>query len=225
MIDLNPFILTLKLSIATTAILFAVGIPLAYWLAYSNQKFKIFIEAVVAMPLVLPPSVLGFYILLALSPENWLGKILDQYFDVRLVFTFNGLLIASILYSLPFMVQPLQAGFLQIPKSMKEAAYTLGKSRWTTLWKVLLPNMKIGLITGGILTFAHTIGEFGVVMMVGGNIPGETKVISIAIYDEVESMNYKMANRYSIIMLAFAFVVLISVYLINYNHRRKTEML
>jgi molybdate transport system permease protein len=223
MFDLAPFILTLKLSLATTLILFVIGIPIAYWLAYSNRRFKIFAEAIVAMPLVLPPSVLGFYILLALSPENGLGKFLDQFFNLRLVFTFSGLLIASVLYSLPFMVQPLQAGFQQIPKSLKEASYTLGKSRLATLWKVLLPNMKIALITSGILTFAHTIGEFGVVMMVGGNIPHETKVISIAIYDEVESMNYKMANRYSIIMLAFTFVVLISVYLLNYNHRRKTE--
>jgi molybdate transport system permease protein len=223
--EFAPFLLTLKLAFTTTIFLFGIGLPLAYWLAYSQQRFKIIVEALVAMPIVLPPSVLGFYLLLAFSPENVFGKWLDEYVDVRLVFTFPGLVIASILYSLPFMVQPIQTGFQQLPASLREASYTLGKSRLATAVRVLIPNIRTSLITGAILAFAHTIGEFGVVLMVGGNIPNETRVISIAIYDEVESMNYAKANLHAFIMLAFTFVVLIVVYLINHNHRRKIEIL
>jgi molybdate transport system permease protein len=206
-------------------ILFFVGVPLAYWLAYSTSRLRVIIEALVAMPIVLPPSVLGFYLLLAFSPENTFGHWLERYFDLRLVFTFPGLVIASILYSLPFMVQPVQAGFQQLPTSLREASYTLGKNKITTLLNVLLPNIRTSLITGCILAFAHTIGEFGVVLMVGGNIPNETRVISIAIYDEVESMNYAKAGLYSFIMLAFTFVVLVVVYTVNHQHRRKIEIL
>jgi molybdate transport system permease protein len=223
--DFAPFLLTFRLSLTTTVFLLIIGVPLAYWLAYSKQKYKVVVEALVAMPIVLPPSVLGFYLLLAFSPENVFGSWLDEYFDLRLVFTFPGLVIASILYSLPFMVQPIQAGFQQLPASLREASYTLGKSRLTTAVRVLLPNIKTSLITGAILAFAHTIGEFGVVLMVGGNIPNETKVISIAIYDEVEAMNYSKANLYSIIMLAFTFIVLVSVFMINHHQRRKIEIL
>jgi molybdate transport system permease protein len=223
--EFAPFLLTFRLSLTTTVILLIIGVPLAYWLAYSKQKYKVIVEALVAMPIVLPPSVLGFYLLLAFSPENVFGRWLDEYFDLRLVFTFPGLVIASILYSLPFMVQPIQAGFQQLPLSLREASYTLGKSRFTTALRVLIPNIKTSMITGAILAFAHTIGEFGVVLMVGGNIPNETKVISIAIYDEVEAMNYAKANLYSIIMLAFTFLVLVSVFIINYRQRRKIEIL
>jgi molybdate transport system permease protein len=223
--EFAPFLLTFKLSLTTTIFLLIIGVPLAYWLAYSKQKYKVIVEALVAMPIVLPPSVLGFYLLLAFSPENVFGSWLDEYFDLRLVFTFPGLVIASILYSLPFMVQPIQAGFQQLPLSLREASYTLGKSRFTTAVRVLIPNIRTSLITGAILAFAHTIGEFGVVLMVGGNIPNETKVISIAIYDEVEAMNYAKANLYSIIMLAFTFIVLISVFIINHHQRRKIEIL
>jgi molybdate transport system permease protein len=223
--EFAPFLLTFRLSLTTTVILLIIGLPLAYWLAYSRRKYKVIVEALVAMPIVLPPSVLGFYLLLAFSPENVFGSWLDEYFDLRLVFTFPGLVIASILYSLPFMVQPIQAGFQQLPLSLREASYTLGKSRFTTAVRVLIPNIKTSMITGSILAFAHTIGEFGVVLMVGGNIPNETKVISIAIYDEVEAMNYAKANLYSIIMLAFTFLVLVSVFIINYRQRRKIEIL
>lgn len=223
--EFSPFLLTLKLSLTTTVILLVIGIPLAYWLTYSKQKFKVIIEALVAMPIVLPPSVLGFYLLLAFSPENTFGKWLDEYLDLRLVFTFPGLVVASILYSLPFMVQPIQAGFQQLPLSLREAAFTLGKSQFVTARRVLIPNIRTSLITGAILAFAHTIGEFGVVLMIGGNIPNETKVISIAIYDEVEAMNYAKANMYSIIMLAFTFVVLVTVFIINHHQRRKIEIL
>ncbi|RAW02372.1 molybdate ABC transporter permease subunit [Pseudochryseolinea flava] len=223
--DFAPFILTLKLSLVTTAILFIVGVPLAYWLAYSRFKIKVVVEALVALPIVLPPSVLGFYLLLAFSPQNTFGRLLHEYLDIQFVFSFPGLVIASLIYSMPFMVQPIQSGFQQLPRTLLDAAYTLGKGRMTTLIKVLLPNIKASLLTGCILAFAHTIGEFGVVLMVGGNIPDETRVISIAIYDEVESMNYDKANMYSIALLAFSFMILTIVYIINYNHRRKIEIL
>jgi molybdate transport system permease protein len=217
MLDFEPFFLTLKLAFTTTLVLFVVSIPISFWLAFSRSPLKVFVEAIVGLPLVLPPSVLGFYLLLAFSPENTFGKFLDNYFDIRLVFTFPGLVIASLIYSLPFMVQPVQFGFRMVPKALSEAAYTLGKSKFTTLTRVLIPNMKGALLTGCILTFAHTIGEFGVVLMVGGNIPNETRVIAVAIYDEVEAMNYHQANIYSAILLAFAFLVLVSVYVVYHR--------
>ncbi|HEY8513154.1 MAG TPA: molybdate ABC transporter permease subunit [Cyclobacteriaceae bacterium] len=223
MLDFGPFILTLKLSVITTVLLFIMGVPIAYWLAYSRSRIKVLVEALVALPIVLPPSVLGFYLLLAFSPQNVFGKWLDQYMDMQLVFTFPGLVIASLLYSLPFMVQPIQSGFQQLPRSLMEASYTLGKGRMTTLLRVLLPNARVSIITGCILAFAHTIGEFGVVLMVGGNIPGETRVVSIAIYDEVEAMNYDTAGIYSAILLAFSFLVLVTVYLINFSQRSEVR--
>jgi molybdate transport system permease protein len=182
------------------------------------------VEAFVALPIVLPPSVLGFYLLLAFSPQNTFGEWLQHHFDTRLVFTFPGLVVASIIYSLPFMVQPVQAGFQQLPRALIDASYTLGKGRMSTLIRVLLPNTRASLVTGSILAFAHTIGEFGVVLMVGGNIPGKTRVASIAIYDEVEAMNYGSAGTYSLILLIFSFVVLTIVYYINYRQRRNSEM-
>jgi molybdate transport system permease protein len=220
MLDFEPFLLTLKLALTTTLVLFIICTPIAYWLAFSRSKFKVLIEAFVGLPLVLPPSVLGFYLLLAFSPQNGFGKFLETYFDIRLVFTFSGLVIASVIYSLPFMIQPIQSGFRMVPETLIETAYTLGKSKFTTLVKVLIPNIKTAFLTGCILSFAHTIGEFGVVLMVGGNIPNETRMISVAIYDEVEAMNYHHANVYSSILLAFSFLVLVSVYLIN--HRMHT---
>jgi len=217
MTDFEPFYLTLKLALTTTAILFAIGIPLAYWLVFGRSKFKIVMEALVGLPLVLPPSVLGFYLLLAFSPENSFGKFLDAYFNVRLVFTFPGLVVASVIYSLPFMIQPIQSGFRMIPETLIETAYTIGKTRFTILMRVLIPNIRNALVTGCVLSFAHTIGEFGVVLMVGGNIPNETRVASVAIYDEVQAMNYHQANIYSAILLAFAFVILIGIYLVNHR--------
>lgn len=224
MLDTGPFILSLKLALTTTVLLFVIGIPIAYWLAYSKHKIKIAVEALIALPIVLPPSVLGFYLLVAFSPQNSFGSWLDQYLDLRLVFTFPGLVVASVLYSMPFMVQPVQAGFQQLPRALIDASYTLGKGRLTTLTKVLLPNIRTSLVTGCILAFAHTIGEFGVVLLVGGNIPDETRVISIAIYDEVEAMNYKTAGTYSAILMTFSFIVLVTVYLINYNKRRSLQL-
>lgn len=225
MMDYGPFLLSFKLALVTTIVLFLVGIPLAYWLAFNPRKYKILLEAVVALPLVLPPTVLGFYLLLALSPENALGSWLERYFDLRLVFTFEGLVVASVFYSLPFMIQPLQSGFRSVPFSLVEAAYSLGKSRWTTLRKVILPNMSAAILSACILTFAHTIGEFGVVLMIGGNIPGITQVVSISIYDEVEAMNYGLANHYSLILLIFSFLILSFVYFFNYQQRKNIRVL
>ena len=215
MIEFEPFWLTLKLALVTTFILLVFAIPLAWWLAYKKNNFKTVIEAIVSLPLVLPPSVIGFYLLLAFSPSNAFGNLLEQYFDVRLAFSFPGLVIASVIYSLPFMIHPVHAGFTSLPPSLREASYSLGKSKWQTLRYVLLPNIKASLLSGIVLTFAHTIGEFGVVLMIGGNIPGQTKVASIAIYDEVETMNYDAANAYALILLIVAFIILLALYLIN----------
>ncbi|HZZ75589.1 MAG TPA: molybdate ABC transporter permease subunit [Puia sp.] len=212
MIDYTPIILSLKLAFVVTIILFVISIPISYWLTYSKFRLKAIAEVAITLPLVLPPSVLGFYLLLAFSPGNSFGKFLEQYFNIRLVFTFEGLVIASVLYSLPFMINPVLSGFRSLPPSLKEASFTLGKSRLTTLTKILLPNIRVSLFTGIVMTFAHTLGEFGVVLMVGGSIPKQTRVVSIAIYDEVESMNYHDANIYSAILLLFAFLILLVVY-------------
>lgn len=221
MIDWQPLQLTFKLAFITTLLLLVVSIPLAYWLAYTKQRIKPIIETLVSMPLVLPPTVLGFYLLLAFSPSSAMGRWLDEWFGLRLVFSFEGLVLGSMLYSLPFMVHPIQSGFANLSSSLKEAAYMLGKSRRTTLFKVLLPNIKSSLLTGIVLAFAHTIGEFGVVLMIGGNMPGRTKVASIAIYDEVESLNYGAANAYSLILFAITFAILLLVYLTNGGHLKR----
>ncbi len=215
MIDAHPIFLTFKLATVTTIILFFVSVPLAYWLTFSRHKIKYVAEALVSLPLILPPSVLGFYLLLAFSPQNVFGSFLERYFNLRLVFTFEGLVIASILYSLPFMVQPIYNGLKMVPQSIIEASYTLGKGRLTTLVRVLLPNVRASVITGIVLAFAHTVGEFGVVLMVGGNIPRETRVVSIALYDEVEAMNYSQANMYAITLLIFALLTLSIVYFVK----------
>ena len=213
--DWEPLLLTFKLALITTFILFFIAIPLAYWMAFTKTKFKPIIETLVSMPLVLPPTVLGFYLLIAFSPSNAFGNWLNEWLGLRLVFSFEGLLVASVIYSLPFMVQPIHSGLSNLPISLKNTAYILGKSRFTTLYKVLLPNIKPSLLTGIVLSFAHTVGEFGVVLMIGGNIPGKTKVASIAIYDEVEALNYSAANSYSLILFALTFSILLLVYLFN----------
>ena len=215
MIQLEPLWLTFKLAFFTTFILFFVSIPLANWLAAKKNIFKIIAEVIVSMPLVLPPSVIGFYMLLAFSPGNTFGAYLEKWFDVRLVFSFEGLLIASVIYSLPFMVHPVQSGLSSLSPSLKEAAYSLGKTKFQTLIKVLLPNIKPSLLTGIVLTFAHTVGEFGVVLMIGGNIPGKTRTASVAIYDEVEAFNYHNANVYAVILLILSFAILFTMYLVN----------
>ncbi|OEK00780.1 molybdenum ABC transporter permease subunit [Roseivirga sp. 4D4] len=213
--DWGPIILTLKLATVTTILLILIAIPLANWLANTKTKFKPALEALISMPLVLPPTVLGFYLLIAFSPNNAFGEWLDQWLGLRLIFSFEGLVFASIIYSLPFMVHPIQSGLTNLPNSLKEASYVLGKSKFQTLTKVLLPNIKPAILTGIVLSFAHTMGEFGVVLMIGGNIPGQTKVASIAIYDEVESLNYGLANQYSLILLGITFLILLMVYSLN----------
>ncbi len=212
---LQTFWISIKLASLTTIILFCIGIPLAYFLTYSSFRLKIVLQALISMPLVLPPSVLGFYLLLAFSPNYWFGHFLNQYFNVRLAFSFAGILIGSIIFNLPFMVNSIQSGLSNLPVSLRDASYTLGKSRSTTIFRVLLPNIKPALLTGIFLTFAHTIGEFGIILMIGGNIPGKTRVASIAVYDEVQALNFDTANKYSIFLLLFSFLVLLIVYSIN----------
>jgi molybdate transport system permease protein len=213
--DWQPLFLTFRLAALTTVILFVIGVPLAWWIAQTRTRFKPVIETLVSMPLVLPPSVLGFYLLLAFSPQHAFGQWLEQWFHVRLVFSFAGLVVGSVIFSLPFMVHPVQAGFQNLPASLIEASRTLGKPDIVTLFRVLLPNIKPALLSGAVLSFAHTIGEFGVILMIGGNIPGVTKVASIAIYDEVESLNYAAANFYAAVLFAISFAVLLAVYVMN----------
>jgi molybdate transport system permease protein len=212
--------LTFKLATVTTVFLVLLGIPTAYYLSKSNARWKPFIEALISMPIVLPPTVIGFYLLLLFSPETSFGQFLSEHLDIQLAFTFQGLVIGSIIYSFPFMVNPIQTGLQNLPPNLAEASYTLGKGRFETLWKVLLPNIKPSILTGIILSFAHTIGEFGVVLMIGGNIPGQTRVASIAIYDEVESLNYSLANQYALILFLFSFMVLVFIY--SYNRKLNT---
>ncbi len=220
-LDLTPFILSFKLAGLTTIILFILGMPLAWYLSQTKSKSKPVLEAITALPIVLPPSVLGFYILWALSINSPIGAFFEETFGIKLVFNFTGLVIASCFYSLPFMVQPLQSGFESINKNMLEASYISGKSKFKTIIKVALPNIKPAVITAVIVTFAHTVGEFGVVLMVGGSIPGETKVASVAIYEFVEIMDYESAHVYSGIMVLMSFVVLLSVYIFNAKHNKK----
>jgi molybdate transport system permease protein len=213
--DLSPIWLTLKLAAITTLILLLIGLPLAWWLSKKRSLGKIIIEAIITMPLVLPPSVLGFYLLLAFSPQYGLGHWLQQTFDVQFVFSFKGLVLASVIYSMPFMISPVKSAFQQLPASLSQASYTLGKTQWQTFWHVLLPNIKPSLLTATVLTFAHTLGEFGVVLMIGGNIPGVTRVASIAVYDSVEQRDYTSANNYSLILFAITFVMVLSVFIYN----------
>ncbi|WP_010136585.1 molybdate ABC transporter permease subunit [Ochrovirga pacifica] len=213
--EIAPILLTLKLACITTVILFVIAIPISYGLVRMNSKIKPFLETIVSLPLVLPPTVLGFYFLISMHPNTVFGQLIERVFGQSLVFSFSGLVVASILYSLPFMVHPIQSGLASLPKSYSETAELMGKSKWTTLWRILLPNIKPALLTGIVLSFAHTIGEFGVVLMIGGNIPNQTQVASIAIYDEVESLNYAAANEYSLVLLILSFAILLSVYLVN----------
>jgi len=219
--DYEPFIISFKLAAVTTLILFCITLPLAWFLSQTHSKVKPFLEALGALPIVLPPSVLGFYILIVLSENSWLGQFVSKTFDVELAFSFSGLVIASCFYSLPFMLQPLQGGLESLNKNMLEASYIAGKGRFETLFKVALPNMKPALLSAIIVTFAHTIGEFGVVLMVGGSIPGETKVASVAVYEMVENMDYTQAHVYSFIMVFISFIVLLSVYIFNAKQKRK----
>ncbi len=214
-VNWQPFWLSFQLAFTTTVILFVIGIPIAAFLAFTRIRFRSAIEAVISLPLVLPPSVLGFYLLLVFSPTGVVGGWLQTVLNIRLLFSFPGLVVASVIYSLPFMVQPVLSGLQSLPLHLRQASYTMGKSRWQTLLHVLLPNIKPSLLSGIVLTFAHTIGEFGLVLMIGGNIDGQTRTASIAIYDEVEALNYTTAHVYSIVLLCISFSILLFVYSMN----------
>jgi molybdate transport system permease protein len=213
--DLGPLWLTIRLAALTAVILLIVGTPLAWWLATTRTRLKSVIEAITALPLVLPPTVLGFYLLVLLSPKSVIGSAWVAATGSTLTFSFTGLVIASVLYSMPFTVQPLQAAFEAIGRGPMEAAATLRASPLDAFLTVIAPMAARGFLTATVLTFAHTIGEFGVVLMVGGNIPGQTKVISIAIYEHVETINYASAHVLSAILLTFSFLVLLFVYAMN----------
>ena len=213
--DVNALWITLRLALVTTFILLLLGTPLAWWLSRGHSRIKHLVEAVVAMPLVLPPTVLGFYLLIALAPDGILGHSWAAMGGGRLAFSFSGLVIGSVLYSLPFVVQPIQNTFSQLQEQLLEAASTLRASPLNRFFTLVLPLSRPGLITAATLGFAHTVGEFGVVLMIGGNIPGETQVLSIAIYDHVESLEYAQAHLLSAGLLLFSFVTLYLVYAIN----------
>jgi molybdate transport system permease protein len=208
-------LLSLRLAVTVCGVLLVLGAPLAYWIAFSPRRWKFLIEAVVALPLVLPPTVLGYYMLVALGPRSPLGRFAESVLSTRLTFSFPGLVIASVLYSLPFAVQPIENAFSAVDRKLLDAAAVLGASRWRRFCTITLPLAKAGVITGAVLSFAHTIGEFGVVLMVGGNIPGTTQTISIAIYDEVQALDYAVAARTSALLLVFSFVTLTFVYALN----------
>jgi len=213
--DWPAILLSLKLSSLVCGFLLLIGTPIAYWVTFSRWRWKFLVESVVALPIVLPPTVLGFYILVAIGSQSPIGRAWAAWSGHGLAFTFEGLVIASLLYSLPFMVQPMTAAFSQIDHQLIEASSVLGASRLRTFIRVILPLSINGVITGAILTFAHTMGEFGVVLMVGGNIPGVTRTVSIAIYDQVQSLDYAAANKTALLLLLLSFVVLSIVYGIN----------
>jgi molybdate transport system permease protein len=206
-VNWQAILLTAKLATIVSVLLLVIGIPIAYWLAFTRWRWKFLVEAVVALPLVLPPTVIGFYVLVLLGSQGALAKWFRP-----LAFTFEGLMIASVFYSLPFAVQPFAAAFASVDRRLIAAAHTLGASRWRTFMRVVFPLAFTGVLAGMVLTFAHTVGEFGVVLMVGGNIPGVTRTISIDIYDNVQDLNYAAANQTSLALLAFSFIVLAAVY-------------
>ena len=210
-----PLLLSLKLSSVTTLLLLVLGVPFAYWLVFTRFRWKFLVESVVALPLVLPPTVLGFYLLMVIGGNSFIGQWYESIFNKPLAFSFQGLVLGSFLYSLPFAVQPIQTAFSSVDKKLLEASWSLGRSNVYTFFRVILPLSRHGIITGCVLSFAHTLGEFGVILMIGGNIPGVTRVASVAIYDEVQSLNYGSANMYAAILLSFSFIILAAVYFIN----------
>jgi molybdate transport system permease protein len=210
--DWPAILLSVKLAAIVSAILLAIGLPVAYWLTFSRWRWKFLVEAIVALPLVLPPTVLGFYILVAIGARSPIGRLWTAWTGHGLAFTFGALVIASILYSLPFAVQPIAAAFAQVDPTLLEASSTLGSSRWRTFFRIVLPLSLEGVLAGVVLSFAHTLGEFGVVLMVGGNLPGVTRTVSISIYDSVQAFDHASANQTALLLLAFSFAVLAGVY-------------
>jgi len=214
-VDIQAIWITIQLAFITTLLLLMIGLPLALWLANTRSRWRVVIEALTAMPLVLPPTVLGFYLLILFGNDGAIGQLWSELFGHPLSFTFTGLVFASLIYSLPFVVQPLQGAFERADLAAVEAAYTLGASKLKAFWTITMPQARRGVLTATVLGFAHTVGEFGVVLMVGGNIPGQTKVVSIAIYEHVEALEYGAAHQLSLILLVFSFVVLLVVYAVN----------
>ena len=210
-----PLLLSLKLSSVTTLLLLVLGVPFAYWLVFTRFRWKFLVESVVALPLVLPPTVLGFYLLMVIGANSFIGQWYETIFNKPLAFSFQGLVLGSFLYSLPFAVQPIQTAFSSVDKKLLETSWSLGRSNVYTFFRVILPLSRHGIITGCVLSFAHTLGEFGVILMIGGNVPGITRVASVAIYDEVQSLNYGGANMYAAILLSFSFIILAAVFFIN----------
>jgi len=215
--DISALLVTIKLASITTVILILVGTPIAWWLSQTRFKFKAAVEAIIALPLILPPTVLGFYLLMTLGTNGPIGNFLESLGGSSIAFTFTGLVVGSVIYSLPFVVQPLQNSFGSIGKQPMEVAATLGASKLDRFFTVVVPLARSGFITASVLGFAHTVGEFGIVLMIGGNIPGETGVLSIAIYDHVEAMEYSQAHVLAGGLLALSFVMLLIVYI--FNHR------
>lgn len=213
--NLAPLLLSIKLASITTVLLIVLGAPLSWWLSHSRSRWQPVVQAIVAMPIVLPPTVLGFYLLIVLGPEGAIGSWWVQLTGDTLTFSFAGLVIASCLYSLPFAVQPMQNAFESLPRKNLEAAWTLGASKLDAFLSVAVPLSLRGFISAAVLSFAHTLGEFGVVLMVGGNIPGETRVVSIAIYDDVETLNYAAAHQLSLTLIVFAFATLFGMFILN----------
>jgi molybdate transport system permease protein len=213
--DWQAFWLTVRLAVLVAALLLVIGVPIAYWITYARWRGKFLLEAVVALPMVLPPTVLGFYVLVALGPRSPLGQVWQSLTGHTLAFTFEGLLLGSILYSFPFAVQPFAAAFSSVDAKLLAASATLGASRFRTFARVILPLSVPGIVTGLVLSFAHTMGEFGVVLMVGGNIPGVTRTVSIDIYDRVQALDYGAANHMALLLLAISFAVLSLVYGLN----------
>ena len=210
--DWSAIWLSVRLAVATTLVLLAIGIPLAYWIVFSPRRWKFIVESIVALPLVLPPTVLGFYVLVAIGPLSPLGRAYARFAGHGLPFTFEGLLIASVLYSMPFAVQPFAAEFASVDRRLLEASWSLGASRVETFRRIVIPLSVRGLVTGIVMSFAHTLGEFGVVLMVGGNLPGVTRTVSISIYDAVQSLDYAAASRTSLLLLILSFLILACTY-------------
>jgi molybdate transport system permease protein len=215
LIDWQAMTLTLELAVIVAAVLASIGLPLAYWIAFSPWRGKFMLEAMVALPIILPPTVLGFYLLVAFGSQSAFGRLWQSLTGHPLAFSFSGLVIGSIIYSLPFAVQPFAASFQSVDPSLLAASATLGAGKWRTFWRVIFPLSLPGIITGIALSFAHTVGEFGVVLMIGGNIPGVTRTISIDIYDRMQSAEYAQANTTAFVLLVFSFVVLALIYGIN----------
>jgi molybdate transport system permease protein len=211
----SAIILTLRLALVVCMILLAIGMPIAYWITYTHWRWRFLAESMVALPLVLPPTVLGFYLLVAMGPQSPVGRLYESWMGHGLPFTFAGLVVGSVLYSLPFTVQPMAAAFALVDPTLINASAILGASRLRTFVRIILPLSIGGVITGVVLTFAHTLGEFGVVLMIGGNIPGVSRTISIAIYDDVQALDYASANNTALLLLVFSFAVLSILYAVN----------